>query len=122
MIKSILTQIWNQRRSNSWLFAELLIVFVLLWYCLDMLYAFAYAERQPKGYDLEHVYKVRISTNPMQLVLCSSEDSLQNFWFKPMEEVSAGSNKIRMWRVPVSGLVLMLILETLYFRDTPQIA
>ena len=31
MIKSILTQIWNQRRSNSWLFAELLIVFVLLW-------------------------------------------------------------------------------------------
>ena len=30
MIKSILTQIWNQRRSNSWLFAELLIVFVLL--------------------------------------------------------------------------------------------
>ena len=56
MIKSILTQIWNQRRLNGWIFAELLIVFVLLWYCLDMLYAFAYAERQPKGYDLEHVY------------------------------------------------------------------
>ena len=94
MIKSILTQIWNQRRSNSWLFAELLIVFVLLWYCLDMLYAFAYAERQPKGYDLEHVYKVSISTNPMQLVLCSSEDSLQNFWFKPMEEGSKESRII----------------------------
>lgn len=30
MIKSILTQIWNQRRANGWLFAELLIVFVLL--------------------------------------------------------------------------------------------
>lgn len=86
MIKSILTQIWNQRRANGWLFAELLIVFVLLWYCLDMLYGFAYAERQPKGYDLEHVYKLRLSTNPKQLVLCSSEDSLQRFWFKPMEE------------------------------------
>lgn len=86
MIKSILTQIWNQRRANGWLFAELLIVFVLLWYCLDMLYGFAYAEHQPKGYDLEHVYKVRLSTNPKQLVLCSSEDSLQRFWFKPMEE------------------------------------
>ena len=117
MIKSILTQIWNQRRLNGWIFAELLIVFVLLWYCLDMLYAFAYAERQPKGYDLEHVYKVSISTNPTQLVLCSSEDSLQNFWFKPMEEVS---NKIRMWRVPVSGLALMLMLETLYSKDTLQ--
>ena len=116
MIKSILTQIWNQRRSNSWLFAELLIVFVLLWYCLDMLYAFAYAERQPKGYDLEHVYKVSISTNPTQLVLCSSEISGLSLWKK----YSAGSNKIRMWRVPVSGLVLILILEILYFRDTLQ--
>ena len=119
MIKSILTQIWNQRRLNGWIFAELLIVFVLLWYCLDMLYAFAYAERQPKGYDLEHVYKVSISTNPTQLVLCSSEDSLQNFWFKPMK-YSVVSNKIRMWRVPVSGLALMLMLETLYSKDTLQ--
>ena len=32
MIKSILTQIWNQRRSNSWLFAELLIVFVFFFF------------------------------------------------------------------------------------------
>ena len=30
MIKSILAQIWNQRRLNGWIFAELLIVFVLL--------------------------------------------------------------------------------------------
>lgn len=87
MIKSILTQIWNQRRANGWLFAELLIVFVLLWYCLDMLYGFTYAEKQSKGYDMEHVYKLHLSTNPKQLVLCSSEDSLQDFWFKPMEEL-----------------------------------
>ena len=31
MIHSILHQIWNQRRSNGWLFAELLIVFTLMW-------------------------------------------------------------------------------------------
>ena len=64
MIHSILHQIWNQRRSNGWLFAELLIVFTLMWYCVDVLYGFAHAERQPKGYDLEHVYKIRISCNP----------------------------------------------------------
>lgn len=87
MIHSILHQIWNQRRSNGWLFAELLLVFVLMWYCVDMLYGFTYAEHQSKGYDLDHVYKVRISYNPTQFVTCSSEDSLQNFWFKPMEEV-----------------------------------
>ena len=87
MIQSILHQIWNQRRSNGWLFAELLIVFTLMWYCVDVLYGFIRAERLPKGYDLEHVYKVRISSNPTQLVTCASEDSLQRFWFKPMDEV-----------------------------------
>lgn len=87
MIYSILHQIWNQRRSNGWLFAELLIVFTLMWYCVDVLYGFAHAERQPKGYDLENVYKVNISYNPTQLVLCDSEDSLQQYWFKPLEEV-----------------------------------
>lgn len=87
MIQSILHQIWNQRRSNGWLFTELLIVFTLMWYCVDVLYGFIRAERLPKGYDLEHVYKVRISSNPTQLVTCASEDSLQRFWFKPMDEV-----------------------------------
>lgn len=87
MIHSILHQIWNQRRSNGWLFAELLIVFTLMWYCVDVLYGFGHAEQQSKGYDLENVYKVRISCNPTQLVLCSSKDSLQQFWFKPLEEV-----------------------------------
>lgn len=87
MIYSILHQIWNQRRSNGWLFAELLIVFTLMWYCVDVLYGFTHAERQPKGYDLENVYKVNISRNPTQLVLCNSEDSLQQFWFKPLEEI-----------------------------------
>lgn len=87
MIHSILHQIWNQRRSNGWLFTELLVVFTLMWYCVDVLYGFGYVEQQPKGYDLEHVYKIRISYNPTQFVSCQSEDSLQHFWFKPMEEV-----------------------------------
>ena len=96
MIKSILTQIWNQRRLNGWIFAELLIVFVLLWYCLDMLYAFAYAERQPKGYDLEHVYKVRISTNPTQLVLVLPKIVCKISGSSLWRKYFVVSNKIRM--------------------------
>lgn len=87
MIHSILQQIWNQRRSNGWLFAELLIVFTLMWYCVDVLYGYTHAEWQPKGYDLEHVYQVRISYNPTKLVQCSTHDSLQRYWFNPMEEM-----------------------------------
>ena len=41
-----------------------------MWYCLDVLYGFIHAERLPKGYDLEHVYKIRISSNPTQFVEC----------------------------------------------------
>ena len=35
MIKHILKLIWNQRKSNSWLLGELLLVFVCLWYIVD---------------------------------------------------------------------------------------
>lgn len=34
----LLKQIWNERRSNGWLWAELLIVFVVLWYIVDWTY------------------------------------------------------------------------------------
>lgn len=49
MIHSILHQIWNQRRSNGWLFAELLIVFTLMWYCVDVLYGFAMQNGNLRG-------------------------------------------------------------------------
>ena len=32
MWKQIFNQIWNQRRTNAWLWTELCIVTVLLWY------------------------------------------------------------------------------------------
>lgn len=78
MIHSILHQIWNQRRSNGWLFAELLIVFTLMWYCVDVLYGFVHAERQPKGYDLEHVYKIRISCK-FKVVMAFMEQLAENY-------------------------------------------
>ena len=99
MIHSILHQIWNQRRSNGWLFAELLIVFTLMWYCVDVLYGFTHAERQPKGYDLEHVYKIRISCNPTQIVPCTSEDSLQTSGSNRWRRCSGVSGNILLWRV-----------------------
>lgn len=87
MIKNILTQIWNQRRTNSWLFAELVIVFVLLWFCVDVLYGLAYARCQPKGYDQEHVYKVTVKSRDDQFVNMQNADSISLFWWKPLNEV-----------------------------------
>ena len=36
MIKHILSIIWNQRRSNGWIFAELLVVAGVFWLMVDM--------------------------------------------------------------------------------------
>ena len=52
----LLKQIWNERRSNGWLWSELLIVFVVLWYVVDWTYVTArtYYERTK-----EYIFRTR---------------------------------------------------------------
>jgi putative ABC transport system permease protein len=64
-MKMILKQLWNQRRANAWLFMELMIVFVLLWFTLDVAWNYLRAGSYPKGYDTENVFDVRIERNPI---------------------------------------------------------
>ena len=52
----LLKQIWNERRSNWWLWAELLIVFVVLWYIVEWTYATARTYYEPLGYDITNTY------------------------------------------------------------------
>lgn len=61
MINYILKQIWNQRKSNSWLFGELLFVAVCLWYIVDYLLVTLYAFSTPVGFDIDHTYKFQFS-------------------------------------------------------------
>lgn len=64
MIKSIFRQLWNRRHSNAWVWIELIVVLVLLWYAVDLVYNFEAAARQPKGYDTEHVFDIQLNINP----------------------------------------------------------
>lgn len=57
----LLKQIWNERRSNGWLWAELLIVFVVLWYIVDWTYATARTYYEPLGYDITNTYYLELS-------------------------------------------------------------
>lgn len=61
MINHILKQIWNQRKSNGWLFGELLFVAVCLWYIVDFLLVTLYAFNAPMGFDIDHTYKFQFS-------------------------------------------------------------
>ena len=51
-MKQQFKQIWNERRVNSWLWAELLIVFVVLWYVVDWGYTNAVTYYEPMGFDI----------------------------------------------------------------------
>lgn len=60
MIKHILKIIWNQRRTNGWIFAELLVVVAVLWIMLDSLLVNMYTYYSPLGFNIENVYRVNI--------------------------------------------------------------
>lgn len=55
---------WSQRHSNSWVWAELIVVLVLLWYAVDLVYNYEAAARQPKGYDTENVFDIQMNIKP----------------------------------------------------------
>ncbi len=57
----LLKQLWNERKSNTWLFTELLLVFVVLWYIVDWAYVSARTYYEPVGFDIENTYLMRLS-------------------------------------------------------------
>jgi putative ABC transport system permease protein len=64
MIISLLKQIRNKRGSNAWLFIELFVVYILLWFVVDFQYTAICTAHAPKGYDTHRVYQVSIAVNP----------------------------------------------------------
>lgn len=59
-MNSILKQIRNEWRSNLFLFLELLLVYVVLWYIVDLTTVTARVYNAPMGYDTEHCYNITI--------------------------------------------------------------
>ncbi|MBD3588052.1 ABC transporter permease [Bacteroides sp. GM023] len=57
----LLKQVWNERRSNGWLWAELLIVFVVLWFVVDWTYVTARTYYEPVGFDITDTYYLELS-------------------------------------------------------------
>lgn len=62
MFKQIIKIIWNQRTANTWIWAEMLLVAVCLWYITDSLYTRASLYLSPMGYDISDVYVVDLQT------------------------------------------------------------
>ena len=54
----ILHQIYNERRANWALLAELLIVSCIVWYMVDSAYVIVKLRNEPKGFDQTNCYRV----------------------------------------------------------------
>ncbi|MFV0418814.1 MAG: ABC transporter permease [Dysgonomonas sp.] len=61
MIKHIFKIIWTERKMNSWILLELILVFCILWFCVDYLYFTTKRYFEPKGFDTEHTYIINVS-------------------------------------------------------------
>lgn len=72
-MKSILTQIYNEWRSNLFLLVELLLVFAVLWYVVDWVAVTARVYRAPMGFDTEHCYNLSFNTLTPQSALYDSQ-------------------------------------------------
>nr|WP_320059351.1 FtsX-like permease family protein [uncultured Bacteroides sp.] len=60
MNKKLLKQIWNERRINVWLWVELLLVSVVLWYVVDTSYTTLSTYFEPRGFDISNTYLINI--------------------------------------------------------------
>lgn len=60
MIKHILKIMWNQRRTNGWIFAELLIVAGVLWMMVDTFWVDNRTYHAPLGFDIENVWRFKL--------------------------------------------------------------
>jgi hypothetical protein len=64
MLRTVIIQLWNRRRSNLSIILELLCVFCLMWYITDYLFVYAYNCSIPSCRDINHAWQVKLSVYP----------------------------------------------------------
>ena len=68
MLQHIFTLIWNQRRQNAWIAAELFLVSILLWYLVDWLYVMGNVYYRPMGSRYDRLIGVAIIKNEIPML------------------------------------------------------
>lgn len=66
MVTHILKLIKAQFRSNSWVLAELLVVFVVMWFMADYFLMQGVLMNRPVGFKLDNVYQAVVSLRPAE--------------------------------------------------------
>ena len=62
MITKILKQVWNQRRTNGWIFLEVIIAGFFLWTVIDPVYVLTINYLEDKGYEEKGRYILQLGS------------------------------------------------------------
>ncbi len=87
MWKLAYKQIRANKRNTLWLLAELSVVSILLWYCVDFLYVIITKRMEPQGVNTEHVYRVSMRFLPQRTLDSYSDEERDNTIFAPREQI-----------------------------------
>ena len=74
MIRHIFKIIWNERKTNAWITLEYVLVFCVLWFCVDYLFYMGKCYFEPNGFDIEHTYQINMQRKPADSAAFPTED------------------------------------------------
>lgn len=60
----LLKQMWNRKRSNTWMAIELLLVFCITWYLIDFIYVYNYNCRIKNYRNVQHTWRINVAILP----------------------------------------------------------
>lgn len=114
MIKHILRLIWNQRKNNSWLIAELLLISVSLWYIIDYFLVVVMLSNAPLGFNTTHTYRFQFNAREEGAEgYIASEENAQNIGKELLEALDQIR---RMPYVETAALSYMALPYNQYFN------
>ena len=64
MIQQLGKILWAQRRTNGWIFVELVIAMCTIWFLVDKLWVDQRSYRAPLGYDTENCWRFLLGVIP----------------------------------------------------------
>ncbi|MFV0537842.1 MAG: ABC transporter permease [Dysgonomonas sp.] len=79
MTHHIFKIIWNERKINIWILVELILVFCIIWFCVDYTYFYMKRYFEPKGFNIDHVYNINLGMKQYEEEP-NYEETLDDFW------------------------------------------
>lgn len=83
MIRHICKVIWNERKANGLIVLEYIVVFCILWFCVDYLYYMGRNFSEPLGYDIKNTYRIQMGQKEVESEISGqpelTEDNLYDY-------------------------------------------